>query len=188
MIYYPQIKRFFDLNLALVLTLVLLPVFFISIILIFYSSRGPIFFVQNRVGFKGKIFRIFKLRTMHVDNEREIVQTFNRSDGVFFFGALLRRLKIDELPQLINIIKGEMSFIGPRPCLDFTYEEMPLWAKKRVSLLPGITGLAQVNGGVFLTWEERWKYDCKYINELSFVNDLKIVLNTFKVILLGEKL
>ena len=98
----------------------------------------------------------------------------------------LRRYKIDELPQLVNIICGDMSFVGPRPCLPETFSSMPEWAKKRSGLRPGLTGLAQINGNTTLTWEQRWGYDIQYINNYCLRVDLCVLFKTLSVVIYGE--
>ena len=102
-------------------------------------------------------------------------------------GAVLRRLKIDELPQIINIWRGEMSFVGPRPSLPNQIDRFNEDGKKRILVRPGLTGLAQVNGNIHLSWEERWKFDRRYVEELSFILDLKIIAKTILVVLFGER-
>ena len=99
----------------------------------------------------------------------------------------MRRLKIDELPQLINVLKGEMSLVGPRPCLPVTAKEAPGWAQKRFEVRPGLTGLAQVNGNIGLSWEQRWIYDVYYVETINWHLDCKILFKTILVVLLGEE-
>ena len=184
---YVFFKRFFDIVLANILIVFISPFFIFIFILLHFSSKGPFFFKQIRIGRDSQKFKIYKIRTMHVKENRKIKQVFNSNKDVFFIGSILRRFKVDELPQLINIIKGEMSFIGPRPWHVSAYSNLPKKALYRLKVLPGISGLAQVNGNINLTWEERYYYDCKYIKEFSLMTDLKIIFKTFIVILLGEK-
>ena len=122
---------------------------------------------------------------MSVSKPRNTSQTFVDSPDVFFFGKILRRYKIDELAQIINIIKGEMSFIGPRPCEISIFKSMPNWAKNRFRVKPGISGLAQIRGGYNITWEERWVHDIEYIKNISLTNDLIIFFKTFISIING---
>jgi lipopolysaccharide/colanic/teichoic acid biosynthesis glycosyltransferase len=150
------------------------------------GDKGPIFYKQQRVGLNGSFFEILKFRSMSVNENREIGQTFNTDPEITWIGRLMRRTKIDELPQLINVVKGDMGLVGPRPCLIITYEEMPEWAKERFKVRPGMTGLAQINGNIFLSWEERWKYDIQYVKTLSILNDIKIVFKTILVVIFGE--
>ena len=180
-------KRFLDFILALSLVFVLAPLFFLVAIGIKFSSKGSVFFRQQRVGYKGRLFLILKFRTMHVDLSRSTAQTANWGDGVFAFGGFLRRFKIDELPQLVNVINGDMSFVGPRPCLPETFNTMPQWAKQRTKMRPGLTGIAQVNGNTTLSWEERWNYDVAYVKDFGFLLDLLVLLRTLSVVILGEQ-
>jgi undecaprenyl phosphate N,N'-diacetylbacillosamine 1-phosphate transferase len=180
-------KRLIDVFLSSVLLCAVTPVLIISTVAIFFSSPGPIFFIQKRVGINGRIFRIIKFRTMTINPYREARQTTLSDPDVFAVGRALRRSKIDELPQLFNVIMGEMSLVGPRPCLEQTFREMPNWAKRRVDVRPGITGQAQVNGNVFLSWEERWAYDIEYISNISLGRDLKIMYRTIRLLFVGEE-
>lgn len=180
-------KRLLDCAFALSFFIVLLPLFLVVALSIKFSSQGPIFFRQQRVGCRGKLFSIIKFRTMHVDFSRPTAQTSNWGDGVFAFGGFLRRFKIDELPQVINIIRGDMSFVGPRPCLQETFNAMPRWAKKRAEIRPGLTGFAQVNGNVNLSWEERWNFDIRYVDNCGFWLDLLILFRTLTVVAFGEE-
>ncbi len=184
--YKSYFKRFLDFSIALFSFIVCLPIVIISIIAIFIESPGNPFFLQNRVGRHGKIFKIFKLRTMEINTRREMGQTRGSDSEVLWVGRALRRLKIDELPQVFNVLKGDMSLVGPRPCLEITYNNMPEWAKQRFSSQPGLTGLAQVNGNIELSWEQRWLYDVDYLQKITFINDLVIILKTFLIIVLGE--
>ncbi len=184
---YLLFKRFCDFAFALSLVILFVPLFLIVAIGIKCSSKGPLFFCQQRVGFGGRLFSILKFRTMHVDFFRPVSQTSNWGDGVFPFGGLLRRFKIDELPQILNIIIGDMSFVGPRPCLLETFNSMPRWAKIRTEMRPGLTGFAQVNGNTTLSWEQRWNYDVEYIDNAGFLFDLMIIFQTLAVVVFGEK-
>jgi lipopolysaccharide/colanic/teichoic acid biosynthesis glycosyltransferase len=155
--------------------------------LIRFSSPGPGMFRQVRVGKNGTTFTILKLRTMTVNPDREMVQTSTTDPEVLPVGRLLRRLKIDELPQLWNVFRGDMSLVGPRPCLEQTRDEMPAWARRRFDVRPGLTGLAQVNGNVALSWEERWRHDVKYVEEFSCLLDARVLIKTALVVFLGEE-
>tara|TARA_B100000989_G_scaffold69963_1_gene48945 strand:+ start:691 stop:1242 length:552 start_codon:yes stop_codon:yes gene_type:complete len=153
----------------------------ILIILIIDLNEIP-FFIQKRPGFKGKVFRLYKFKTMKTifDNKGNLLSDKNR---LTFIGKTLRTLSIDELPQLFNILKGEMSFIGPRPLLS---EYLPLYnfdQMKRHNVLPGISGYAQVNGRNLISWNEKFKLDLYYVENQSFFLDLKILILTFKNVL-----
>jgi undecaprenyl phosphate N,N'-diacetylbacillosamine 1-phosphate transferase len=186
MTYERTTKRIFDIIISLFILAHALPVLLFSTIAIALFSPGPIFFRQRRVGLKGKTFDILKLRTMNVNPMREVKQTMLTDPEVFFVGRFLRRLKIDELPQIFNVLLGEMSIVGPRPCLETTFSAMPDWAKRRTEVRPGITGQAQINGNTALTWEERWLHDIDYINNISFSKDIRILSKTILVVFLGE--
>lgn len=186
-VYKKIIKRIFDFLLSLVVLILFLPIFVVIGFFIKITSSGPVFFFQRRLGEKGVEFKIFKFRTMtHVPRKvnREI---FNGDFEVTKFGAFLRRFKIDELPQIINILKGEMSFVGPRPCMPELKKSFNEDANFRLQVTPGLTGLAQVNGNIHLDWEKRWKLDRLYVENVSFFLDLKIILKTFILLVKGEK-
>lgn len=180
------LKRLTDLIISLFLLILLSPILILCTLFIKLGDKGPIFYKQQRVGLNGSFFEILKFRSMSVNENREIGQTFNTDPEITWIGRLMRRTKIDELPQLINVVKGDMGLVGPRPCLIITYEEMPEWAKERFKVRPGMTGLAQINGNIFLSWEERWKYDIQYVKTLSILNDIKIVFKTILVVIFGE--
>lgn len=180
-------KRLLDVLLSTSALILLGPLIVIGALAVKASSRGPAFFVQMRVGRQGRLFRILKLRTMPVDPRRKIAQTHNADPDVLPVGRVLRRLKIDELPQILNVLVGDMSIVGPRPCLEQTYSEMPEWARKRFEVRPGITGLAQINGNIALTWEDRWRHDIHYVETCSLLGDLGIVAKTVAVVVVGEE-
>jgi undecaprenyl phosphate N,N'-diacetylbacillosamine 1-phosphate transferase len=180
-------KRIVDFSLALLILAITFPLLIISAIGIKISSIGPIVFRQRRVGLHGETFQILKLRTMRLNDMRNLAQTYNNDPEVFPFGRMLRRLKLDELPQVFNVLCGDMSIVGPRPCLPQTFEEMPEWARRRSLVRPGITGMAQVNGNVALTWEERWLFDIKYVESISFFTDIRLIIKTLAVVILGEE-
>lgn len=187
MIYCNWIKRAFDILLSSMVLFFFLPILLGAIVLIRLSSQGGVFFFQERAGLNGRPFNIIKFRTMYLDPDRVPGQTYQSDPEVTPLGRVLRRLKIDELPQVINVLKGDMSLIGPRPCLMHTCSEMPNWAKKRFHVRPGITGFAQVNGNISITWQERWKYDVNYVENCSFLLDLKILIKTVLVVFFGEE-
>lgn len=179
---YLFFKRFLDFLVSLIILMVLSPIILMSLLIQWVEiGANPIFF-QERPGRDEKIFKIFKLKTM---NERRGIQGELLPDHLRItrFGAFFRSTSIDELPQLINVIKGDMSFVGPRPLLT---EYLPLYnpdQRKRHLVRPGITGLAQVNGRNALTWEEKFEYDLKYVNEISFLLDFKILVRTVAKVL-----
>jgi undecaprenyl phosphate N,N'-diacetylbacillosamine 1-phosphate transferase len=187
MTYVSNGKRIIDFVFAMTILMIFCPILLIVAFGIKISSKGPVIFIQKRVGINGRIFKIYKFRTMHLDIDRDIAQTYISDPSVFLFGKILRRSKIDELPQVFNVLRGDMSLIGPRPCLEKTFFEMPEWAKKRTMVRPGITGMAQINGNVALSWDERWRHDVRYVNELCFWTDIKIIIKTVGVVILGEE-
>ncbi|MCS3531771.1 sugar transferase [Chryseobacterium sp. JUb7] len=184
--YKAFIKRFLDIVVALSVIIFLLPLFIIIYILVKTDSSGNFFFFQERLGYKGKVFKIYKIRTMY-DKERVADREILKNDvEVTKVGYYLRRFKIDELPQIINVFKGDMSLVGPRPCLPRQLAEFNEDGKKRIEVVPGLTGLSQVNGNIHLTWEQRWKYDREYVENQSFPLDVKIILKTFLILFYGE--
>ena len=170
-------KSLSDYILSLLLVVLLSPIFIILIFLVFLNFGFPILFTQERPGFKNKIFKIYKFRSMKniFDENGKLVPDRLRLNK---FGNWLRSTSLDELPEIINIIRGDMSFVGPRPLL---VEYLKYYNKeeiKRHLVKPGITGLAQINGRNAISWEERFKYDIKYIEHLSLLLDLKILFKT----------
>ena len=170
-----MIKRLFDITAALIaLLLFSLPMFIVGL-MIRIKLGSPIFFVQERPGLLGKPFRMIKFRTMRLNNEVSSCEDYVRMTS---FGSLLRSLSLDELPELLNVIKGDMSLVGPRPLL---MEYLPLYTAeqaRRHDVRPGVTGWAQVNGRNSLSWEEKFKLDIWYVENQSFFLDLKIILLT----------
>lgn len=170
---------------ALILLILFAPVLIVVAICIFFTMGRPIIFAQKRPGYKENIFTIYKFRTMsdERDEHGELLDDALRLKGV---GKVIRSLSLDELPQLINVLKGEMSFIGPRPLL---IEYLPLYnaeQKRRHDVLPGITGWAQINGRNAISWEQKFSYDVEYVDTLSFWKDLKIIFLTVKKVLIKE--
>jgi len=180
---YKIVKRILDLVLAILLLVIfLIPLIIISII-IKIDSKGPIIFKQKRTGKDGKIFILYKFRSMEYCND---FHNFKEENKLTKVGKFLRDKSLDELPQLINIIKNDMSFIGPRPWVLEYYEFFTEKQKKRLSVKPGITGLAQVNGRNNLNIYEKIKLDIDYVDNLSFKTDLKICLLTIKTLFIKE--
>ena len=180
-----------DLAMASVGLIILSPILILISVMIKMSSPGPIFFKQERLGYRGKTFNILKFRTM-VPNAEQV------GDGIFVksetdsritrIGKLLRKTSLDELPQLINVIKGDMSLVGPRPPViyhPYKLEDYSETAKRRFEMRPGITGLAQVMVRNSVPWEERFIYDIKYVDEFTILLDLKILAQT--ILKIGKK-
>ncbi len=187
--YRKKIKRFFDVLVSLILVTVFVPVWLIVAIAIKITSPGPVFFIQDRPGYHKKIFRIYKFRTMRIGSEKMIKgQEVTKDDArITFVGKFLRRSKLDELPQLLNVLKGDMSLVGPRPERVASLEDYDAEISKRLNMLPGMTGLAQVSGNIYLSLEERYKLDVYYVEHFGMGLDIKILLRTFGVILHGEE-
>ena len=177
-----MIKRIFDFTLALFVIFLFLPILVIVSLLIYFKMGRPILFCQNRPGLNEKIFIIYKFRTMS-DEKDENGEFLSDDIRLGKLGKFIRSTSLDELPQLFNIIKGDMSFVGPRPLL---VEYLPLYnnrQKKRHDVLPGVTGWAQVNGRNAISWEQKFELDVWYVENMSFWLDMKILwLTLLKVI------
>lgn len=183
-----DIKRSVDVFLSFILLVILSPLLIITTLLIIFTMPGPVFFMQKRIGHKGHPYSIFKFRSMKVDSEAESNFEFVKDqERLTAFGKLIRRLKIDELPQLFNVLKGDMSLVGPRPTIEQHTKLYSGYQRQRLNMKPGMTGLAQVNGNASLTWDERIKYDIRYIKKFSLFLDLRILLKTFLIVLIGEE-
>ncbi|MDP4119775.1 MAG: sugar transferase [Bacillota bacterium] len=183
---YELFKRLFDFLLALVIFVVILPFFALISLLIIIESPGPVFFKQKRVGKNKNLFYILKFRTMRKETPGDVATHLlnNPTQYITKVGRLLRKFSIDEVPQLINILKGEMSFIGPRPALWNQFDLIELRDKYGANnVLPGLTGLAQIKGRDELPLEEKACYDGLYSKNLSLLQDLKIFLITPFVVL-----
>lgn len=178
-------KRAFDIILACVGLIICCPVFIVVFLLLLIANRGNPFFLQKRPGQNGIIFRIIKFRTMNnrKDNKGNLLSDEKRLTKV---GMIIRQSSLDEMPQLINVLIGDMSLIGPRPLLP---EYLPLYndvQKRRHLTRPGITGWAQINGRNAISWTEKFEYDVYYVDNISFQLDLKIIKLTIKKVLLKE--
>ena len=185
---YLKFKRLFDFFISFAILLLLFPLFIIVAVLIKLDSKGPIFYLQSRVGENGRVFRIYKLRTMtNKERDPNVKQTYLQDPDITRIGGLLRRFKIDELPQIWNVFIGDMSLVGPRPALPSLYEKFGEIAKKRCEVRPGMTGWAQVNGNIYLPWEERLCLDREYVDRMSFMLDLRILVKTVAIVLFGEE-
>lgn len=173
-----MLKSIFDKTLALSLIILFSPIYIIVSFLIYKKMGSPILFRQKRPGYKEKIFGIYKFRTMtnETDEYGNLLPDDQRLVGI---GKFIRSTSLDELPQLFNVLKGEMSFVGPRPLL---IEYLPLYSetqKRRHDVKPGITGWAQVNGRNAISWEQKFEYDVWYVDNQSFLLDMKILWMTF---------
>ncbi|MGM7702932.1 sugar transferase [Pseudalkalibacillus sp. Hm43] len=183
-------KRILDVMFSIVALALCAPIILFTMLAIKIESPGSAIFKQERVGLNGRTFKVIKLRSMRNDAEKNGPQWASKNDPrVTKIGAFIRKTRIDELPQFINVLKGEMSIVGPRP-------ERPVFVEQfnkeingfdqRLNVKPGLTGLAQVNGGYEATPEEKLEYDLKYIDNLSVWNDFKIMMATVKVVFTGD--
>lgn len=175
--YKKYIKRLLDFILSLVAVIILSPVLLIIALLVRIKLGSPVIFKQKRPGLNGKIFTLYKFRTM-TDKKDEEGNLLPDSERLTKFGKLLRSTSLDELPELINILKGDMSIVGPRPLLVEYLELYNEEQKHRHDVRPGLTGLAQVSGRNSITWEEKFKEDIRYINNTSLILDIKIIIKT----------
>lgn len=180
---YKYVKRGIDLIMAVLLLIIFLIPMLIIAVLIKLDSKGPVLFKQKRTGLKGKVFNLYKFRSMVTDND---VHDFSKGDQHTKVGNILRKTSLDELPQIINILKGEMSFIGPRPWITDYYDNMNEKQRHRNDVLPGITGLAQAKGRNNISINEKINYDLEYVKNYSFRQDVKIVFLTIKTVLSKE--
>jgi undecaprenyl phosphate N,N'-diacetylbacillosamine 1-phosphate transferase len=178
-------KRFFDIIFSIVLLIIASPVLLVVSFLLLFANKGKVLFIQARPGLNEKIFYIIKFMTM---NERkningELLPDNERITGI---GKFIRKSSLDELPQLINVLKGDLSLIGPRPLL---VDYLPLYnerQRRRHEVRPGITGWAQVNGRNSISWKEKFQYDVWYVDNISLLLDIKIICRTFDKVLHSE--
>lgn len=182
------VKRVMDFVVALIILLLFMPLWLLIALLIKIDSKGPVFFIQARPGYHQKIFNVYKFRTMRIGSEkmikgREVLKDDDRITGI---GKFLRRSKLDEIPQLINVLKGEMSIVGPRPERIASLEDYTEEISKRLNMRPGLTGLAQVSGNIYISLSKRYEYDIYYVEHFSILLDLRILIRTVGVILFGE--
>lgn len=189
------IKRLIDIFGSLFGIIILSPLLFIIALSIKLTSKGPVFFKQERLGKNGKIFKILKFRTMVVNAEKigDGLSVKNDNDNrITKIGKILRSTSLDELPQLFNVILGQMSLVGPRPPVTYFpydgYENYPNWAKKRFTMKPGMTGLTQVTVRNSVSWDERIKLDNKYIDSFSLCLDFKLLFRTLVKIFKTESI
>lgn len=174
-----------DFGLTIPAVIVLSPLFLIIAILVRMNLGSPVLFRQIRIGFREKPFPLLKFRTMSntLDTNGKLLSDAQRMTR---FGALLRKASIDELPELINVLRGDMSLVGPRPLL---VQYLPYYTERerlRHTVRPGITGLAQINGRNYLQWDDRLEMDVKYVENISFLRDIRIILQTFFQVLRGK--
>ncbi|WP_027383232.1 sugar transferase [Epilithonimonas caeni] len=178
-------KRVLDFTVALIAIVVLLPIFIIVTVCLYVANQGKPFFFQERPGLKEKVFNIIKFKTMN-DKKGPNGELLPDKDRLTKIGAFVRKTSLDELPQLINVLKGDMSLIGPRPLRTYY---LPLYSeeqKRRHDVRPGITGWAQVNGRNAISWTRKFELDIYYADHISFLLDVKIILLTIKKVIIRE--
>ena len=200
-----MIKRLFDIAIIVIFTPIFLPIILLISIFSIVNQGKPIFFTQNRVGKNNKIFKLYKFRTMEITAEEDFHRShyldlakekeikpsnspqepirIENDDRITKYGAFLRKTSLDELPNILNVLTGDMSIVGPRPLVNYEAELYGDFNRKRCSVSPGITGLAQVQGRLDLSLQERLYWDLKYIDEYSFFNDTKIIYKTFSSVI-----
>ncbi|QNL92999.1 sugar transferase [Lactococcus lactis] len=196
---YMKIKRFFDICFSMILIIILIPLWIVIIVVMKIEDfNGPIVYKQERIGLAGSKFIMYKFRSMVVDADSlkcELEQVNEQSGPIFKIkkdpritkvGSILRKTSLDEFPQLLNIIRGEMSLIGPRPALPSEVEKYSDYQKKRLSVKPGCTGLWQVSGRSNLNFDQMLQLDLEYIENYGALTDIKIFFKTFKIILTRE--
>ncbi len=184
-IYEHKLKRVMDFLLALIAIIIFSPIFLMTAVIVAMKIGRPILFTQVRPGLNEKVFKMYKFRTMtnERDSKGELLADHLRLTKS---GSFLRATSLDELPELFNILKGDMSFIGPRPLLVEYLELYSPDQKKRHNVRPGLSGLAQVSGRNLLTWEEKFSLDLEYVKNVSFITDIKLFLLTIKKVLIRE--
>ncbi len=187
---YFTFKGSMDFIISFIMLLLLSPILVLFCILIPLDSAGAPFFCQQRLGRNGKIFKVIKLRSMGLDAEKNGPKWASKEDSrVTKIGAFIRRTRFDEIPQLLNVLKGDMSLIGPRPEREYFYKEFDKFLpnfKRRLLVKPGLTGWAQVNGGYDLTPEEKLTFDLYYIQHRSIAMEIKILLLTLAIVFTGN--
>ena len=188
--FYSKIRRVIDFIISLLSLVIVIPIILITSIFIMLESPGNPFYVQSRMGLMGKEFNLIKLRSMRTDAEKNGAQWADKNDPrITKVGRFIRKTRIDELPQIFNVLKGEMSIIGPRPERQIFVEEFVKYIPnfpKRLEVKPGLTGWAQVNGGYEILQEEMLEVDLYYINNKSLTLDILIILKTIQIVLTGE--
>ncbi len=178
----------FDMTVGAAALILLLPIALAAALAVKLFDGGPVWFVQERTGQDGRRFRALKFRTMTAGRRPDPDEIVGSGHAeVTWVGKALRRFRIDEVPQLINVLRGEMSLIGPRPTLPEQTDGYDVFARERLRVRPGLTGLAQVNGNTSIPWAERIRYDVHYVRHGGFWMDLGILCKTVAVVLLGER-
>lgn len=182
---YRYFKRFLDIIMSILIIILICPLFIITFLILMFQNNGKPFFFQERPGKNQKAFKIIKFKTM-TDKRDKNGNLLPDVERITFLGKWIRKFSIDELPQLINVLKGDMSLIGPRPLL---FKYIPLYTaeqNRRHEVRPGITGWAQVNGRNSISWTKKFEYDIEYIDKMSFLFDFKILWMTFLKVVKSE--
>lgn len=182
-----DVKRSFDIATSLIVLVLAFPFLVVTALAILVSMGRPILFRQRRLGRNGEEFEIIKFRTMTSRERTEHKEILGNHPDILPLGRILRRLKIDEVPQLWNVLKGDMSIVGPRPALTEHLDQYDDVSIRRLEVRPGLTGLAQISGNASLTWPERWALDVKYVETHDFWLDSRIIMKTIAVVLFGEE-
>ena len=182
---YKHIKQILDAIVALIVLIAISPIFILLIILLFIANNGHPFYFQKRPGKNEKVFTICKFKSMN-DKKDKNGKLLPDADRITKVGAFVRKTSLDELPQLLNVVKGEMSFVGPRPLMVSYLELYNTDQKRRHLVRPGVTGWAQVNGRNAISWEQKFKYDVWYVDNQNFILDFKILLLTVKKVFKTE--
>lgn len=183
------LKRLADIVISLLVLVLFSPIWLLTAVLIKLTSPGPVFFLQERPGKDQKLFKVYKFRSMRSGSERMIkgIEVARDDERVTAIGRFIRRTKMDEIPQCLNVLKGEMSLIGPRPERVASLADYDEEISKRLNMRPGMTGLAQVSGNIYISLEERYRLDVYYVEHFSLWLDIRILFRTVGVVLLGEE-
>ncbi|MDQ0150887.1 sugar transferase [Eubacterium multiforme] len=185
--YRKYFKRLLDVIFSIIAIILLIPIYIMIGILVRINLGSPIIFKQTRVGKEEKIFNMYKFRSM-TNEKNKNGELLSDEERLNKFGKILRSTSLDEIPELFNILKGDMSIVGPRPLLVEYLDYYNERERKRHSVSPGLTGLAQINGRNAIGWEERFEYDIKYSENITFINDLKILFLTIKKVFFRENI
>lgn len=183
--YNKYFKQILDFIIALSALIILLPVFLIIILVLFFGNKREVFFIQSRPGKNAKPFNVIKFKTMN-DKRDKNEELLPDADRLSPLGKFVRKTSLDEIPQLINVLKGDMSLIGPRPLLEEYISRYNVSQKRRHEIRPGITGWAQVNGRNTISWEQKFEYDVWYVDNISILLDIKIIFLTIKKVFVKE--